>query len=634
MRDKLVWRQLTDLFSRGYSIKRMRIMFVVVDALIFNACILIALWLRFDGTIRAEYWELYLATAAWATCILVVVSYSFGLYNRIWEYASVDAVLTIFGSMTVTIVLMVVIMIAGHDARYPRSVLAMSWGFALLGVGGSRFGWRAVRSTLALGDRHSKGKRRRLAIYGAGHAGVLLARQAEQDPGGAYEVVGFIDDDPRLKGMFAGGSRVLGTSEELAEIVQRYDVEEIIAAMPCVDGDKLEELLEQSRELELTVRTLPRLLETLNGEASLEAAREVDVSDLLGRNPECPHLDLPRDYISGLTVMVTGAGGSIGSEICRQLCRYHPERVVLLGRGENRIHSIFYELRDKFTEITFEPLICNITSESAVEAVLRCYRPEVIFHAAAHKHVFLMEYNPVEAVWNNIIGTGIVADLAERYGVERLVMISTDKATEPTSVMGATKAFCERLIANKARASTGTKFMTVRFGNVLGSAGSVVPIFQALAQADKPLTVTDAEADRFFMTIEEASFLVLQAGALGNGGEVFVLDMGDPIKIVDIARAILRLHGKDPDAPGAIEIIGLRQGEKLHETLINSYEELEATEIPQIRKVVLNSDVPRYMEVEEGLESIRESACEYDEVRVLEILARATHARLDEKTQE
>lgn len=390
--------------------------------------------------------------------------------------------------------------------------------------------------------------------------------------------------------------------------------------------------MEAARKLGLRVRSLPRLLELVDGQVSLPKVRDINVSDIIGRNPECPDLDLPEDYISGRTILVTGAGGSIGSEICRQLCRYQPQRIILMGRGENRIHSIYYELKAKFPEIQFEPVIGNVTNPTAVSDVLHVYRPQVIFHAAAHKHVFLMECNPVEAALNNILGTALLADLAGVYGVERFVMISTDKATDPTCVMGATKAFCERLVAHHNASSRTTRYVSVRFGNVLGSAGSVVPIFQKLVEQGQPITVTHPEIDRYFMTIEEASFLVLQAGAIGEGGEVFVLDMGDPVKIVDIARTIIKLHGKNPDAPEAIEFIGLRPGEKLHETLVSAHEALVETDCHRIRRVKTNGRTPQFMELTEALAEIRAGVEESNELKVLRTLSLATNSQFNEDT--
>jgi FlaA1/EpsC-like NDP-sugar epimerase len=605
----------------------MRVLLALMDATILNICILASMWLRFGSHFPAYYWHLYLETAPAITILLVVVARSLGLYHRVWQYASTDAALAIVGTTTATVGLSAIIMIALGRPHYPRSVMAMTWGFATLAIGASRFSWRAVRIRFGNANGRAASKRR-ILVYGAGQTGVMLARQARENPQSPYYVVGFLDDDPRLKDMLAGGVRVRGSGAQLEEIARRFDVEEVILAMPDVEGPWLEQILERGRAAGLRMRTFPRLLEILDGEVSLPKVRDIRIADLLGRNPECPSLSLPTDYVAGRTVLVTGAGGSIGSEICRQLCRYHPARLVLLGRGENRIHAIYYELKDQFPHIHFEPVIANITDRDAVEDVLRRFQPGAIFHAAAHKHVFLMECNPIEAAWNNVLGTAALLELANQHQVERFVMISSDKATSPTSVMGATKSLCERLVSAWQERSQTTRYIAVRFGNVLGSAGSVVPIFQALAEAGKPLTVTDPEATRYFMTIEEASFLVLQAGARGVGGEVFVLDMGDPIRIVDVARTILRVYGRNTEGPEAIQFIGLRAGEKLHETLTNPEEVLEETDYARIRRVRANEAAALAFPVEETLEQLREAIFARDDARVLDVIAQTTGAVL------
>ncbi|MBU0608228.1 MAG: polysaccharide biosynthesis protein, partial [Armatimonadetes bacterium] len=561
-----------------------RFLLVVIDALILNACRYVAYWLRFDGAIPPEYWHLYITTTVWITPLFFAVAMGFGLYNRIWEHASLDAALVIVGTATVTMGLACFLMLAIEHLSCPRSVLAMTWCFLIISVGGSRFAWRFLRERIYPPERESDGPRRRVLIYGAGDSGVMLARQMRDDRQSPYDVVGFVDDNPRLRGMIAGGLKVLGTGDQLASIVRQRDVHEIVAALPTVAGGKLKELLHRGASLGVTVRTIPRLLEMVNGQRPLNRVRDIGIDDLLGRDTGQLTPTDCADYLSGRTVLVTGAGGSIGSEICRQLCRYHPRQIVLLGRGENRIHKVYYELKDKHPRIEFVPVICNITSREALADALAQYRPEVILHAGAHKHVFLMEVNTVEAVRNNVLGTALLAELAEAHGVERFIFVSTDKAVEPTSVMGATKRLCERVLVSR-NGGCKTKFMAVRFGNVIGSSGSVLPIFQAHVAAGRPIPVTHPEVDRFFMTIEEAAFLVLQAGSLGQGGDIFVLDMGEPIRILDVARTVLELSGRDPDDPQAIEIIGLRPGEKMHESLTHPWEDLIETECPLVRKL-------------------------------------------------
>ena len=602
-----------------------RFLLVVIDAVLLNACRYAAYWLRFDGSIPPEYWHLYVSTTVWITSLFFVVGMGFGLYSRIWEYASLDAALVIVGTATVTTGLAYFIVSATEHLSYPRSVLAMIWCFLILSVGGIRFAWRYLRERIYAPERAPHGPRTRVLIYGAGDSGVTLARQMRDDRQSRYEVVGFVDDDPRLKGMIAGETKVLGTGDELEMIVRRREVKEIVAALPTAAGGKLKELLQRGTSLGVTVRTIPRLLEMVNGQRPLNRVREIGVADLLGRDTGDLTLTDCASYLSERTVLVTGAGGSIGSEICRQLCRYSPRRIVLLGRGENRIHQVYYELKDRYRQIEFVPVICNITSREAVSDALAQHRPQVILHAGAHKHVFLMEMNAVEAARNNVLGTALLAELAEAYGVERFIFVSTDKAVEPTSAMGATKRLCERILVSR-NGTSKTKFMVVRFGNVVGSSGSVLPIFQAHVAAGRPIPVTHPDVDRFFMTIEEAAFLVLQAGSLGRGGEIFVLDMGEPIRILDLARTVLELSGHDPDDPQAIEIIGLRPGEKLHEGLTNPWEELTPTECPLVRKLRIVGQQPHYLPVPEALERLGEAVVSCDEDIVRRVLAEATDA--------
>lgn len=602
-----------------------RAVLVLIDAVTINACIAVALWLRFEGNIPHEYWRLYLDTTVWITPLLLAVGVGGGLYNRIWEYASADAALVVVWTATLTVGLGGLITFLTMTDRYPHSVLALTWCLLILTMGGARFGWRYLRERIYHLSRVPGAERTRVLVYGAGDAGVMLAKQMRDDRASRYEAVGFVDDNRRLKGMVAGGLRVLGTGEDLPALVRRHTVEEVVAALPTAAGSKLKGLRDFGASHGIRVRTIPRLLEMVDRGSPLSLVRPIDVADILGRASGLLTLDTRAEYLADATVLVTGAGGSIGSEICRQLCRYGPRRVVLLGRGENRIHKIYHELTDKHLSTEFVPVICNLTSREALASVLAQYQPQTVLHAGAHKHVYLMEVNAVEAARNNVLGTAALADVAEECGVDRLIFISTDKAVGPTSVMGATKCLCERLLLCR-NGLTRTRFMAVRFGNVVGSAGSVLPIFQDHAVSGRPVPVTDPEVDRFFMTIEEAAFLVLQAGSLGEGGDLFVLDMGEPVRIVDVARTVLQLSGRDPAAPDAIEYIGLRQGEKLHESLTNPWEELEPTACALVRKVRRVGAGPDCLALSEALARLRKAVAECDEEAVRSVLSAATNA--------
>ena len=605
-----------------------RWLLAVMDAVIINVVIITALWLRFEGNVPVQWWGLYLHTTGWITPLMMIVCYAFGLYNRVWEYASTGAAIVIVLSISTGIGLAFLMMLFHPRLMYPRSVLVMTWGMSILAIGGTRFGWRELRRRVFIAHRcPAHIERRRALIYGAGDAGTMLARHIEIDPSAPYTVVGFVDDDPALTRMIVAGHRVLGVGEQLSQLVPRHNIAEVIAAIPSASGEQMKRVGWLCQEAAVRMSTVPRLLELVNGQVDVRQVRGIRYEDLLGRDVVDLGLEVEHDYISGQTILVTGAGGSIGSEICRQLCRYRPAKILLLGRGENRIHEVYAELRAKFDHIRFVPVICNFTVREALEEVFRTYRPEIVFHAGAHKHVYLMELYPVEAVRNNVLGTAITADLADAYEVRRFTSISTDKAVDPCNVMGTTKRLCELLIAQRNGASA-TKFMNVRFGNVIGSSGSVLTIFERQLREGQPLTVSDPRATRYFMTVAEAAFLVLEAGALGEGGETFVLDMAEPIPILQIAREFLQMHGKDPDTPGAIEFTSLGPGEKLHESLISADEELVPTSCKHIMRVVTNDQVGFHMSPQEFVGQVKAALATNDVGTTVSAVIGATNLKL------
>jgi FlaA1/EpsC-like NDP-sugar epimerase len=568
-----------------------RLLLPVIDGALLNAAVIVALWLRFEGGIPSEWWLFYERTAVWLTPFLLISCWLFGLYNRVWEYARGEAAVSIVVAVIVGIVLGWLGVWYTSDALYSRSVLAMTLVLTMLGIGGSRFAWRQIRRMVwkkTNGD--AVGDCKRVLIYGAGHAGTSFVRQLETSPNNPYIICGFIDDSPGLQGMIVGTHKVLGTGEDLAGIVKAFEIDQVILAAPSASGQALRQMRDYVTDADAEVRTLPRLLETVQGEVATGDVRQFRYEDLLGRDMTDVQLDLDPNYVEDRKILITGAGGSIGSEICRQLCRYNPGQLILLGRGENRIHGILRELEADWPGIDCRPVICNFTNGDHVERIFQEHEPQVVFHAGAHKHVYLMENHPTEAVRNNVVGTGIVARAADRAGVDRFVAISTDKAVEPCNVMGASKRLCEILI-QKINRESDTKFMAVRFGNVIGSSGSVLTIFENQAASGRPLTVTHPEATRFFMTVEEAAFLVLHAGAIGTGGDIFVLEMGEPVCIHDMACEFLEMHGRDPEAPGSIIITDLRPGEKVHEILCSTCEELEPTPCDRINRVARNGHV-------------------------------------------
>jgi len=614
------------VYERPAGVKWHRLLLPVVDAVLLNIALVLALWLRFEGGISPEWWQFYETAAIWLTPLLIVSSWAFGLYNRVWEYARGEAAIAILLAVSLAVLVGSAIILYIGPEPFSRSVLVLSWLISLLLIGGSRFAWRQLRRHFRL-DGSGNGRRNGripVLVYGAGHTGATFVRHTDTAGDAPYRILGFVDDDRGLEGMIVAGHRVWGQGADLPGLVERMNVQEVIIAAPSASGDDFRRMLEHVRQSGAEARTLPRILETTDGDLATEHVRDIRYQDLLGRDMADIDLDLDPNYVEGRTVLVTGAGGSIGSEICRQLCRYSPKQIVLLGRGENRIHSIYLELRNQFMDIELTPCICNFTNEDHVRRVFAEYQPDVVFHAGAHKHVYLMEDHPTEAVRNNVVGTGIVALTAAETGVERFVAISTDKAVEPCNVMGASKRLCEILLM-KLDEQYETRFTAVRFGNVIGSSGSVLTIFQEQAASGRPLTVTHPKATRFFMTVEEAAFLVLQAGALGEGGEIYVLEMGEPVCIYEMAREFLELNGRDPDEPGAIRITSLSPGEKVHEKLCSSQEELEPTSCQRILRVARSGDLEVDLSPEEILARAR--AAFTDRARAEEFLSAVCEAK-------
>ena len=408
-------------------------------------------------------------------------------------------------------------------------------------------------------------------IIGAGDAGAILARELDYYHKENHKIVGFIDDDEAKKGQILSGFPILGSREDIADIVRKNYVREIIVAMPSVDRATIRTIVNLCAPLHCKIKTLPGVYQILSGEVLVSRLRDVSIEDLLARDEIVLDKQHIAEYLTGKVILISGAGGSIGSEICRQVMKMNPKKLILMGHGENSIYLIHKELANIYGTEKLAPVIASIRDPHQLDMVFAEYRPQVVFHAAAHKHVPLMEIQPMAAVTNNIFGTRNMAEVAGRYGVDRFVMISTDKAVNPTNVMGATKQVAEKVV-HMMNDVYDTKYITVRFGNVLGSRGSVIPLFRKQIAAGGPVTVTDAEMTRYFMTIPEAAQLVMQAGSMGKGGEVFLLDMGKPVKIIDLARNMIRLSGFEPDKDVKIKITGLRPGEKLYEELLTAGE--------------------------------------------------------------
>ncbi|UFJ42506.1 polysaccharide biosynthesis protein [Brevibacillus humidisoli] len=498
------------------------------------------------------------------------------MYRPVFKYASYTELIAIIKSVTVAEVLFFcstsVVQYALSQIAIPPSFYLISWSFTIIGIGGSRFIWRVVNDTY----RRRKPRRYRTLIVGAGNAGVLVARELTLSGESDYLPVAFVDDDPRILNLHVYGLPVVGKRIDIPEVVKRYAIAKVVLAMPSAPKETITDTLAICKECNVEVRILPRVSDLLCSDVSIKMIREVKIEDLLGREPvQLDPLKISQ-YLREEVVLVTGAGGSIGSELCRQIASFGPRKLLLVGRGEYSIFQIEQELSGKFPTVEQVAIIADIKDRKRIRDVMTTYRPSVVFHAAAHKHVPLMELNPEEAVKNNIFGTKNVAECAVECGVSKFVLISTDKAVNPTSVMGATKRIAEMLIQG-LNDQCETKFVAVRFGNVLGSRGSVIPIFKRQIQQGGPLTVTHPEMMRFFMTITEAAQLVIQAGALAEGGEIFILDMGKPVKISDLAQDLVRLSGLVPHQDVRIVYTGIRPGEKLREELLTSEEGMGAT---------------------------------------------------------
>lgn len=489
------------------------------------------------------------------------------LYNKAWEYASIGELKQIFKAVTLSIVVTAIVQqIINHDI-YVR-ILAIAWMLHLLLIGGSRFIWRMFRDTYITKTTDKK----RTLIIGAGSAGTMVVRQLQHNKEADLYPIAFVDDDKNKQKLEIYNVPVVGTTNHIQEIVEENDIEHIIIAIPSLNRGQINEIFEKCRKTKAKTQIVPMLEDLLDGKLSVNEFRDVQVEDLLGREPIKLDDAGIGEKITGKTILVTGAGGSIGSEICRQVMKYKPAKIVLLGHGENSIYNIEMEMRVTYkdsVEITTE--IADVQDRHKIFEIMKRHQPYIVYHAAAHKHVPLMERNPEEAVKNNIFGTKNVAEAADTFKVNTFVMVSTDKAVNPTNVMGATKRFAEMIVQHMASVSTSTRFVAVRFGNVLGSRGSVIPLFKKQIQKGGPVTVTHPDMIRYFMTIPEASRLVIQAGTLARGGELFVLDMGDPVKIVDLAKNLITLSGFSIEEIG-IEFTGLRPGEKMYEELLNEGE--------------------------------------------------------------
>ena len=549
---------------------RHRLPQLAADLAIVVAAWFFAFRLRFDTDLPVYYeryvsWEVLGLVAAIKLAIFAL----FGFYNRWWRYVSTrDMWGAARGVVAASLTTFLVFSFFDiHAADVPRTVWVIDGLLTLALVAGSRMLARTIierpqsRSIVARG--------REVIVVGAGDAAQLMLREMLRTPSLGYTPIGLIDDDPRKKNLRLHGIRVLGTTDELPHLLRDRRPDEVLIAIPSASGEQRARIVEMARAENVTVKTLPGLNELITGDRDLAVQiRPVQVEDLLGREPVEVDLEAIYSYLAGKTVLVTGAGGSIGAELCRQIARAEPQRIVLVDQAESALYDIERELVDERHFAAGVPVLADVRDRNRMRQVFERYRPAVVFHAAAYKHVPLMEANPLESVRNNVLGTRVVADVAIEFGAERFVLVSTDKALNPHSVYGQSKTLCEWIVGSHGdRDDVPTRFVAVRFGNVLNSTGSVIPLFRRQIERGGPVTVTDAEMTRFFMTIPEAVALVIQAGAIGGRGRILVLDMGEPIRILDLAHNMIRLSGKEPEVDVQITFIGSRPGEKIHEEL-------------------------------------------------------------------
>lgn len=555
----------------------------VADLILLLLALILSYFLRFDTFTAWGYFQRWWPVVPALLVVYPLTFYLFGLYRRMWQYAGSHEVLAIVAAATLASAALALVIYGflrplNLISGFSRPMLVIDWLLNIIFLGGVRFSSKVLWDVVS-GRKSKIGKvsaPRRILVIGAGDAGAMIVREMHNNPEINMLPVGFVDDDERKIGNYIHGIKVYGSRKDIPELAQRLHVDEALIAMPTAPGKSIREIVSICESAGIRFRTLPGLFELLNGKVWLSQIRDVQLEDLLRREPTSVNLEEIAGFLSGATVLVTGAGGSIGSELCRQIARFRPNRLILLGHGENSIYNIEQELSRRFPSLRRDVIIADIRDGNKILAILQRHRPQIVFHSAAHKHVPLMEQNVDEAITNNILGTRNVVQAALTADVQRFVLISTDKAVRPTSVMGATKRIAE-MIVQEAAMRSGRAFVAVRFGNVLGSRGSVVPLFKEQIAAGGPITITHPEMTRFFMTIPEAVQLVIQAASLASPGQIYALDMGDPVRIVDLARDLVELSGLKLGRDIEIVYTGLRPGEKLHEELFTREEQRTAT---------------------------------------------------------
>lgn len=579
---------------------------VVIDILSVALATYLSLIARFDFDPSFVQGSVYGQTAwnylPYSIVITILLFWAFHLYQSLWQYAGTPEIINIFLSCVFSAISQMIIVHMFLKWPYPRSCYVFFGGFLLACVVASRFFYRAFRTFVE--KRTDMAKAVNVMVIGAGESANLLIREMKSSSYIQKNALCVIDDFNTRVGSYIHGVKVVGGRDDILENVARYDIDEIIIAMPSAPKSQIREILDICKQTKCELKTLPGMYQLVNGDVNVSQLRKVDVIDLLGREQIQVDLDSIMGYVMNKVILVTGGGGSIGSELCRQIAEKNPKQLIIFDIYENSAYDIQQELIKKYPDLDLKVLIGSVRNTNRVNQIFEKYHPDIVYHAAAHKHVPLMEESPNEAIKNNVLGTWKVADAADKYGTGKFVMISTDKAVNPTNIMGATKRICE-MIVQAYNSKSKTEFVAVRFGNVLGSNGSVIPLFKKQIAAGGPVTVTHPDIIRYFMTIPEAVSLVLQAGAYAKGGEIFVLDMGEPVKILDLAKNLIRLSGYIPGEDIKIEFTGLRPGEKLYEEMLMAEEGLKQT-----KNKLIHIGEPIEFDEEEFFKELEELAVE------------------------
>ena len=593
--------------------------FMAADMFLVALSVWLAFSFRFDGNIPEYYYSVILRMILLAECFILPIFYMRGLYSFSWSFVSANEAVSLFFATTLSFIFLAIALYISHYFPYfqnfPRSTIFASYILVFVFTGATRFGKRIY---LRLSGRIGTAAKKRTLIIGAGDAGEQILRSIINSKNKPYSPIAFADDNSIKQGISIHGVKVLGRISDIPSIVMEKQITQAIIALPSAGSKVIRTAVETAKKAGIKkIKIAPPISEIINGQVSFKSLRDVDVKDLLGRDQVSLHEKEIKRLIKGKSILITGAAGSIGSELSRQVARFEPSSLSLLDQDETGIFNIVNEIKKEFPDLRTESLIADVTDAMKIEEVFERLEPQIVFHAAAYKHVPLMEKNPDEAIKNNILGTKILASTAIKSGVEKFVFISTDKAVNPTSVMGATKRIGE-MICRVSNQKNHAKFISVRFGNVLDSRGSVIPAFREQIARGGPVEVTHAEMKRYFMLISEACLLVLQAGAMGEGGEVFVLDMGEPVKILDLAKDMIRLSGLEPDRDIAVVFVGMRPGEKLFEEMLTAEEGTVATQ----NKKIFRANLSQVSEdaLKNAIDSLESAVYKKDKQQMMEVL--------------